>query len=250
MHQDVGDEHPERQRDDGDERTAHMQQEDDADERNDEAFLDKRRLQRRDGALDQLGAVVDRYDLSALRQRGRDLGEFRFHAIDNGECVRSVALHDDAADGLALAVELGDAAALIGCKLDAGDVAQEHRRPTFRLQHDLLDVGYTAEVATAAHHELGLCKLDDAAADIHVGGADRLAHLSERNIEALQAARIDDDRILPLEAADARDLGDAGCARDRETHLPILRCAQFSKGAFGRDDGVLVDPADARRIRA
>ena len=210
----------------------------------------KRRLQRRDRALDQLRAVVDGHDLRTLRQRGRDLGELRFHAVDDGERIGPVALHGDAADGLALAVELGDAAALVGCKLDAGDVAQEHRRPAFRLKHDLLDVGYPAEVAASAHHELGLGKLDHAAADVHVGGADRLAHLGERNIEALQAARIDDDRILPLEAADARDLGDAGRARDREAHLPILRRAQLRERAFRRDDGVLVDPADARRVRA
>ena len=248
MHQDVGDEHAERQRDDGDERAAYMQQEDDTDERDDEAFLEQRRLQRRDRALDQLRAVVDGHDLRTLRQRGRDLGELRFHAVDDGERVGPETLHDDAADGLALAVELGDAAALVGCKLDAGDVAQEHRCPAFRLKHDLLDVGGPAEVAASAHHELGLGKLHHAAADVHVGGADRLAHLSERNIEALQSAGIDDDRILPLEAADARHLGHARRTGNREANLPILRGAQLRQRALGRDDGVLVDPAHARGV--
>ena len=37
-------------------------QEDDADQRDDDAFLDQRALECVDGAVDQLGAVVDRID--------------------------------------------------------------------------------------------------------------------------------------------------------------------------------------------
>ena len=58
----IGDQHAERQHDDGDQRAAHMQQEHDADERDDEALLDQRALERVDGAVDQVGAVVDRLD--------------------------------------------------------------------------------------------------------------------------------------------------------------------------------------------
>ena len=65
-HADIGDQHAERQRDDGDERAAGMQQEDDADERDDEAFLEQGPLQRVDGAVDQVGAVVDGFDGYAL----------------------------------------------------------------------------------------------------------------------------------------------------------------------------------------
>ncbi len=128
VHEDVGDEDAERQREDGNERAARVQQEDDAHERDDEAFLDERRLQRGDGALDQLGAVVDRYDLRALGQARRDLGELRLDVVDDGERVLAEALHGDAGDDLALAVQLGDAAALVGHQLDARDVAQQHRR--------------------------------------------------------------------------------------------------------------------------
>ena len=63
-HADIGHQHAERQRDDGDERASRMQQEDDADERDDEAFLEQGSLQRVDGAVDQVGAIVDGVDAS------------------------------------------------------------------------------------------------------------------------------------------------------------------------------------------
>ena len=62
MHAEIGDQHAERQRDDGDQRAAHMQQEHHADERDDEALLDQRALERIDRAIDQVGAVIDRLD--------------------------------------------------------------------------------------------------------------------------------------------------------------------------------------------
>ena len=56
LHAQIGDQHAERQRDDGDQRAAHMQQEDDADQRDDDAFLDQRALERLDGAVDQVAS--------------------------------------------------------------------------------------------------------------------------------------------------------------------------------------------------
>ena len=82
-HADIGDQHAERQRDDGDERAARVQQKDDADQRDDEAFLEQRPLERVDGAVDQIGAVVDRLDAHALGQARRDLGEAVLDVLDD-----------------------------------------------------------------------------------------------------------------------------------------------------------------------
>ena len=60
LHRRERDQHADRQHDDGDERAAHMQQEDDADERDDDAFLDERPAQRLDRGVDELRAVIDR----------------------------------------------------------------------------------------------------------------------------------------------------------------------------------------------
>ena len=114
--------HADRQHQDGDQRAADVEQEQDADQRDDDAFLDKRALERLDGRLDEVRAVVDRHDLDALGQAGGDFGKPRLHALDDVERVLAEALQDDAAGDLALAVELGDAAALVGAELDPGHV--------------------------------------------------------------------------------------------------------------------------------
>ena len=60
-----GDQHADRQHDDGHQRAAHVQEEDDADQRDDDALLDQRAAQVVDGPLDQLRAVVDRLERDA-----------------------------------------------------------------------------------------------------------------------------------------------------------------------------------------
>ncbi len=53
--------------------------------------------------------------------------QLRLDVADGGQCVRAVALERDAADHLAGAVHLGDAAPLVGAELDPRHVAQQHR---------------------------------------------------------------------------------------------------------------------------
>src|SRR5258708_1930873 len=64
-----GENHPDanRQHYDRDESTTHVQQDHDADERNDDAFLGERSLQRLDRIVNEIGTVIDRDDLDALR---------------------------------------------------------------------------------------------------------------------------------------------------------------------------------------
>src|SRR5438874_935788 len=60
VHAEKGDQHTKRQRDDGDERTADMQQEHDTDERDDGALLDQRAFEGFDRTVDEVRTVVDR----------------------------------------------------------------------------------------------------------------------------------------------------------------------------------------------
>src|SRR5438045_2484358 len=112
MHAEVSDQYAERQRDDGNERAAYVQQEHDADEGDDQTFLDQRALERIDGAIDQVGTVINRFDSHALRQAWGNLGEARLDVADHGERVLAEALQRNAGDDLALAIHLRDAAAL------------------------------------------------------------------------------------------------------------------------------------------
>ena len=169
VHGDERHQHADRQHDDGDQRAADVQQEDDADESDDDALLDQRALQRLDGAMDQVGAVVDGDDAHVLGQARRDLLDLLLDVGDDVERVLAVALHDDAADHLALAVELGRgrAARPAPSSMRATSRSSTGVRPS-ALEDDLLEVGDAPQVAAAAHHVLGLGHLDDAAADVAV----------------------------------------------------------------------------------
>ena len=141
VHADVGDQHAERQGDDGDQRAADMQQEDEADQRDDQAFLDQRPFERVDGAVNQVGAIVDGFDGDALGQARRNLGKAVLDVADHGERVLAEALQHDAGDDLALAVHFRDAAPLVRRELDPGDVPEQDRHAALALDHDLLEVG-------------------------------------------------------------------------------------------------------------
>ena len=130
FHRGEGHQHADREHEDRDQRAAHMQQEHDADQRNDGAFLDEGVPQVLDRGMDQRRAVIDRLNLHALRQAAGKLGKPLFHVVDHVERVGAEALQHDAARDFALAIELGEAAPLVGSEFDARHVLQ--RAPAFR----------------------------------------------------------------------------------------------------------------------
>ena len=249
VHGDEGHQHADGQHDDRDQGTPDVQQEDDADEGDDDAFLDQRALQRVDGPQDQLRAVVDRLDAHVLGQARGDLGDLLLDVVDDLEGVFAVALDGDAADHLALAVQLGEAAPFVRPQLDAGDVAEQHRRQPLGFQHHLLEVAGPAQVAAAPNHVLGLGHFDDPAAHVHVAGADGIDDVGERDPVALQPQGIDGDGVGLDEAADAGDLRDPLRLGQREADGPVLQGTQLGERPLGAHDDVLVDPADAGGIR-
>ena len=239
-HEDAHGEH-----EDGDQRAAHVQQKDDAHQRDHHAFLKERRLERGDGAVDELRAVVDRHHLDAFGQRRGNLLETLLDVVDDGERVGAGALQGDAARHLAFAVELGNAAPLVRADLDARNVLEQHGGAAVHLDDDLLEVARAFEIAAATHHELVLGKLERAAPDVHVAVADDLAHLLQRDAERAHAAGIDDDIVLLDEAADAGHLGNALGLGQPEADLPVLQRAQVGQRLVLAQHRVLVDPADA-----
>ena len=242
-HQDADRQHQDRHQ-----RAADVQQEHDADQRDDDAFLEQRVLERVDGGVDQVGAVVDRHDLDRLRQAGGDLLEALLDVLDDVERVDAEALQHDAAGDLAFAVQFGDAAPLVGTEFDPRDVPQQHRRAVVRLQHDVAEVVDRLDVALAADDVLELGEFDGPPADIGVAGADRVAHLLHGDAEVAHPLRIEDHVVLLDEAADARDLGDAFGLGQRELQIPVLDGARVGQVQFLRHHRVLVDPADAGRV--
>ena len=127
-HDEERNQHRDRQNDDGHQRAAQMEQE-----------RRGRRARRRGfppAAFPRASptarsisarAVVGHGDLHVRRQRLHRLVQPLLHVLDDLAGIRAVAHHDDAADGFAVAVQLGDAAAHVGAELDVGHVAQQDR---------------------------------------------------------------------------------------------------------------------------
>ena len=159
-------------------------------------------------------------------------------------------MQHDAAGDLTLAVQLGDAAPLVRSQLDAGDVSQQDRRPAVVLEHDVAEIVDALQIAPAPDDVLELGQLDRTSADVGVAGADRVADLLHGDAEIAHPLRIENHVVLLHEAADARDFGDAFRLRQREFEIPVLDRPRVGEIQLLRHHGVLVDPADAGRVRA
>ena len=152
------------------------------------------RLQRGDRALDQLGAVVDRDDLRALGQARRDLARASLFTLS----MTVSAFSPERCTAMPVTASPSPFSSATPRRSSGASStrATSRNRPARRpraFEHDLLDVLGSAEIAASAHHELGLGQLYRAPAHVHVGGADGLAHLGQRDVEGLEPARVDDD---------------------------------------------------------
>ena len=123
--------HAYRQSHDRDQPAAEMRQEKNAYQRHDQELLRQRRLEAVDRALDQPRAVVGDLDLDPFGQAGLDVLQLGLDVVDDLQGVCTVADDHDAADRLAFAVPVGQAAPHLGAQADARYVTQEDRRTAF-----------------------------------------------------------------------------------------------------------------------
>ena len=89
---------------DGDEFTACVEKEEDADEADDDHFFDEGVAKSMDGAFDDGGTVVGSLDEHAGGEAVFKIGEFGLGVLDDLIGVSAEAGDDDAADGFAVAV--------------------------------------------------------------------------------------------------------------------------------------------------
>src|SRR6185503_1864321 len=116
---------------------------------------------------------------------------------------------------------------------DVRDVADPDRGPA-RIRRDdrELEVLLAGDVPATAERVFVLRHLDDAATHLGVRAAHRRGDLSHAHPARLHADGIDFDLVLLLEAADRRDLGDAGDGLEPVTELPVLQAAQLLQVAL------------------
>jgi hypothetical protein len=119
------------------------------------------------------------------------------------------------------------------------------------LQRDVLDVGQAPEVAAAPDEVLGRGHLEDLAADIVVRALDPGDDVGERDAVGRELVRVEVDLVLLHEAADRGHLGDALHRLEGVPQVPVLQGAELGQAVLAGvvHQGVLIDPADAGRVR-
>ncbi len=183
--------------------------------------------------------------LHALRQRRFDFLDFLFDTIDDVERVLAVTHHHDAADGLAFAVQLRDAAPDVAAEMHGADVLHVNRRAVLHFQDNVFDVLDAFDVAAAADEIFGCRDLESLAADIGVAHFDRVDDVAERDVVGDERVWIEIDLVLLYETADGRDFRNAFHRRERVAQIPILNRTQLGEIMFAAvvNERVFVNPA-------
>src|SRR5690606_19242065 len=124
-------------------------------------------------------------------------------------------------------------------------------RAALRLQHDIADVAHAAQVPLPAHDELALAELEEPPADVAVALPERHPDVADGDAEGGELLGVDDDLVLLLEPADGRHLAHAAYGLELVLEVEVLDAPELREvvGAGGVAERILVDPADARRVR-
>ena len=139
-----------------------------------------------------------------------------------------------------------------GPKRHPPQIFDQYRRSRFSARdHDILDVVNGFGVAAATHHVFRTRKLDEASADIVISVADGVDDFGKGNVVGDERVGVDHDLILFLKPADRSHFRDAGNRLEPIAQRPILKAPQFRQVMNARfiDQGILIDPAHAGRVR-
>ena len=202
--------------------------------------------------IDKPGAVVSGHDLYPCRKRGRDLLELRFNTVDYVEGIEAVTHDDNAANGFALSLPVGRAAALVGSKRDCAQIAHQHGRAILGCDRNIFEIGEGAQIAEAADHVLGSAHLQHVSADFVRTLTDFFDHRGGGDAIRVELLGIEVDLILAYESANAGHLCYAGNSLELIAQIPVLQRAQIGH-AFGMaaiDESIFVDPACAGGVGA
>ena len=255
LHQQERHKNRDRQREGDDEDAAEVPQENDVGQGDEDDLLDQRVLERADGIVDQLAAVVERLDGDALGQARRDEFELLLHPLDHRLGIFAGTHHDGATDRF-LAVDVERPAPEIAADLDGRDVFQVDWRALHRLHRHEFQILLRSHEPDATQHEFRAVLFDDFSSHVEVGVLNRGHYLHQRHVRRAHLRRGELDLVLLHEAADARDFRDALNAGELVAEVPILERAEFREiiAAVLRFGGidievVLIDPTEARRVR-
>ena len=250
-----GQQHGERNGERNDDRRAPVAQQREEDDDHQQRALDEVRLDGADGGVDEVGAVVERFDADAGRELGLD---FRKLVADGAGHEAAVLAHEH--DGRAherlVAVVRARAGAKAGADADGGDIADEYRLDAgTKAQGQHGDLVHLRDARVGADDDLLAAQFHQAAADVARVLGNLLRDFREAQADAQEPRRVGrDDDLLVVAAADV-DLREAGGVPQERFDLVVvdeLERAQLvhARGRLVRGrvrelDGVVVDFPEA-----
>ena len=252
-HDDEGCQHAQRQGDNCHQCRPCVPQKQQADDADNDEFLEQFMREVFNRGINQLRPIVGRNDLHPVGQACLELVELCLHCLDRAAGICPLPQDDDAARDFAFAVKLGNAAPQFRSDLDGSDITQSYRHTACRgPQRDAAKISQIAEVAGSTDHIFRLSHLDDRAARFLVRRADRGDDFGMGDAQRSHAIRVEHDLILLHHAADAGDFGDAGHSLQFVAQEPVLQAAQASQimPAAAVDQRIFVNPANPGRVRA
>ena len=252
LHDDEGRQDPERERDNGNEGRAQVEQEHQADQRHDNELLDEFLLEVVDSAVNQGRAVVGLDDFDTLGESLPQFPDALLDRINGREGILAVTHHDNAARDFALAIEIRHDTAHLGPDLQGRNILEQHRRSGIGCRHrDLSKVLEGLQVTARTNHVFSLGQFDDRAADLLVGIANRHADGVQGYAIGTQLFRIHDNLVLAHHATDGCHLRHAGNCLQFILEKPVLQGGQLCKVVLAGpvDERIAVDPAHAGCIR-
>ena len=233
-HDEERNQHRDGQNDDGHQCAAQVQQKREAHQRDNETFFQQLFLERPDRAANQRAAVINHRVFHVRRQRLHRLVQPLFHVLNDPVGIRAVTHDDDAADGFAFAVQLGDAAPHVGAELHRRDVAQQNGHAVRATAHgDLPQIVQALHVTLDGQDEFAFGQFERASAHLAVAAFDGHAHVLQRQVVGAQLGRVHGHLVLLHETADGRDLRNARHGGELIFEIPVLIRTQRGKVAVG-----------------
>ncbi len=246
-----GDQHAQWQRDHGHQRRAQVPQKQHADQRHHQEFFEQLAPQILHRGVDQSRAVIGGHDLDAGRQAALQFGQPCLHGGDGGLRVLARAHHDNAADHLALTVQLGEATTKRRATPHRRHIAQQHRH-TAGVGGDgyVFEVRAALQVAFATYHQLRFALFDHRAAVGAVRAAHRIDQLRHGDAAGSQRLRIGHDLPGAFHTAQSRHLGNIRHGFELIAQEPVLQRTQLAEIVLSAaiNQRVFVNPAQPRGI--
>ncbi len=234
-HQDEGGQGRQRQHQRDDQRGAQVAEEGEEQQHDEHDGFEQRLGHRADSAVDQVAAVVERFDGDALRQGRRDLGQPRLDAGHDALGVGAAQAEHQPLHRFALTISGHRTIAGQGAETDFCDIADAHHLAVPGLQNDGFYVVDRTDRPFGAHQQGFLAIVEAAGAVVAVVGFQHRLQILQRQAAGGQALRLRHDLEGAHLAAQAVDVGDAGDGAQLRADHPVEQGALLGQRQVALD---------------